>query len=115
MYKKNLLRRILLALDCGTVFSIDLLAAIRQLEYLWRQVESTTVQDCFKCVGFTVCVGDPEDASDTVDHACETLVAEVLDQQGVTEGISFIYFREDSEVQTSPDMSDESHRCLCRC
>ncbi|KAH7933143.1 hypothetical protein HPB49_009094 [Dermacentor silvarum] len=56
-----------------------------------------------------------EDASDTVDHACETLVAEVLDQQGVTEGISFIYFREDSEVQTSPDMSDESHRCLCRC
>ncbi|KAH7955474.1 hypothetical protein HPB52_000924 [Rhipicephalus sanguineus] len=51
------------------------------------------------------------DDSDTVDQTCnivdqayETLLAEVLEEHGVTEGISFPDFRDiDSEVQTSPD------------
>ncbi|KAH8028102.1 hypothetical protein HPB51_013149 [Rhipicephalus microplus] len=38
-----------------------------------------------------------------------TLLAEVLERQGVTEGIFFPDFRDaDSNVQTSPDMSDEA-------
>ncbi|KAH8041689.1 hypothetical protein HPB51_017491 [Rhipicephalus microplus] len=46
---------------------------------------------------------------DIVDEACKTLLAEVLERQGVTEGISFPDFRDaDSDVQTSPDMSDEA-------
>ncbi|KAH8039233.1 hypothetical protein HPB51_005479 [Rhipicephalus microplus] len=60
--------------------------------------------------------GDADDASDTIDHtsdivdeACKTLLAEVLEWQGVTEGISFSDFRDaDSDVQTSADMSDEA-------
>ncbi|KAH8033034.1 hypothetical protein HPB51_005832 [Rhipicephalus microplus] len=58
----------------------------------------------------------PDDASDTidqtsdiVDEACKTLLAEVLEWQGVTEGISFPDFRDaDSDVQTSPDMSNKA-------
>ncbi|KAH6935620.1 hypothetical protein HPB50_007071 [Hyalomma asiaticum] len=50
-----------------------------------------------------------DQTSDIVDDACETLLAEVLERQGVTEGISFPDFRDaDSDVQTSPDMSDEA-------
>ncbi|KAH6933604.1 hypothetical protein HPB50_025369 [Hyalomma asiaticum] len=79
-------------------------------------VEATTVQNCFKRAGFSVCAGDADDSSDTIDQtsdivddACETLLAEVLERQGVTEGISFPDFRDaDSDVQTSPDMSDEA-------
>ncbi|KAH8009960.1 hypothetical protein HPB51_023016 [Rhipicephalus microplus] len=116
LYKKNLLRRFLLAIECGKLFSIDLIGAIHLLEYSWRQVEATTVQNCFKRAGFSVCAGDADDTSDTidqtsdiVDEACKTLLAEVLERQGVTEGISFPDFRDtDSDVQTSPDMSDEA-------
>ncbi|KAH6930138.1 hypothetical protein HPB50_010400 [Hyalomma asiaticum] len=92
------------------------MGAIHLLEYSWRQVEETTVQNCFKRAGFNVCSGDGDDTSSTVDQtsdivdeACETLLAEVLERQGVTEGISFPDFRDiDSEVQTSPDTSDEA-------
>ncbi|KAH8038537.1 hypothetical protein HPB51_001801 [Rhipicephalus microplus] len=94
----------------------ELVGAIHLLEYSWRQVEAMTVQNCFKRAGFSVCAGDADDASDTidqtsdiVDEACKTLLAEVLERQGVTEGISFPDFRDaDSDVQTSPDMSDEA-------
>ncbi|KAH8033232.1 hypothetical protein HPB51_008451 [Rhipicephalus microplus] len=79
------------------------------------QVEATTVKNCFKRAGFSVCAGNADDASDTidqtsdiVDEACKTLRAEVLERQGVTEGISFLDFRDaNSDVQTSPDMSDD--------
>ncbi|KAH8036571.1 hypothetical protein HPB51_001605 [Rhipicephalus microplus] len=89
---------------------------IHLLEYSWRQVEATTVQNCFKHAGLSVCAGDTDDASDTidqtsdiVDEACKTLLAEVLERQGVAKGISFPDFRDaDSDVQTSPDMSDEA-------
>ncbi|KAH8025131.1 hypothetical protein HPB51_003973 [Rhipicephalus microplus] len=51
----------------------------------------------------------PSTRLQTVDEACKTLLAEVLERQGVTEGISFSDFRDaDSDVQTSPDMSDEA-------
>ncbi|KAH6944689.1 hypothetical protein HPB50_004466 [Hyalomma asiaticum] len=92
------------------------MGAIHLLEYSWCQAEETTVQNCFKCAGFNVCVGDGDDASNTadqtsdiVDEACETLLAEVLEWQGVPQGISFPDFRDiDSEVQTSPYTSDEA-------
>ncbi|KAH6927909.1 hypothetical protein HPB50_009842 [Hyalomma asiaticum] len=92
------------------------MGAIHLLEYSWRQVEETTVQNCFKRAGFIVCACDRDDASNTVDQtsdivdqACETLLAEVLERQEFREGISFPDFRViDSEVQTSPDTSDEA-------
>lgn len=69
------------------------------------------MQNRFKRAGFHVCAGYAHDDSDTVDQTCnivdqayETLLAEVLEEHGVTEGISFPDFRDiDSEVQTSPD------------
>ncbi|KAH8023106.1 hypothetical protein HPB51_010890 [Rhipicephalus microplus] len=79
-------------------------------------VEATTVRNRFKRAGFSVCAGDAGDASDIidqtldiVDETCKTLLAEVLERQGVTEGISFPDFRDaDSDVQTSLNMSDEA-------
>ncbi|KAH8032463.1 hypothetical protein HPB51_025916 [Rhipicephalus microplus] len=108
--------RFLLAIECGKLFSIDLIGAIHLLEYSWGQVKATTVQNCFKRAGFSVCAADTDDASDTIDQtldiideACKTLLAEVLEWQGVTEGVSFPDFRDaDSDVQASPDMSDEA-------
>ncbi|KAL1448368.1 hypothetical protein MTO96_044087, partial [Rhipicephalus appendiculatus] len=50
-----------------------------------------------------------DQTSDIVDQACESLLAEVLERQGVMEGISFSDFRDaDSDFQTSLDMSDEA-------
>ncbi|KAH8032939.1 hypothetical protein HPB51_003893 [Rhipicephalus microplus] len=50
-----------------------------------------------------------DQTSDIVDEACKTLLAEVLKRQGVMKDISFPDFRDaDSDVQTSPDMSDEA-------
>ncbi|KAH8038893.1 hypothetical protein HPB51_003915 [Rhipicephalus microplus] len=108
--------RFFLAIECGKLFFIDLIGAIHLLEYSWRQVEATTVRNCFKRAVFSVCVGDADDISDTidqtsniVDEACKTLLAEVLKRQDVTEGIFFLEFRDaHSDVQTSPDMSDEA-------
>ncbi|KAH8009022.1 hypothetical protein HPB51_008952 [Rhipicephalus microplus] len=108
--------RFLLAIECGKLFSFDLIGAIHLLEYSWRQVEATTVPNSFKRAGFSVCAGDADDTSDTinqtsdiVDEACKTLQAEVLERQEVAEGISFPDFRDtDNDVQTSPDMSDEA-------
>ncbi|KAH8028533.1 hypothetical protein HPB51_017659 [Rhipicephalus microplus] len=119
LYKKNLLREFLLAIECGKLFPIDLIDAIHLLEYSWRQVEATTVQNCFKRAGFSVCAGDADDASDTidqtsdiVDEACKTLLAEVLESQGVTEGISFPDFRDtDSDADISGHVR-RSHCCL---
>ncbi|KAH8024959.1 hypothetical protein HPB51_002373 [Rhipicephalus microplus] len=113
---KNLPRRFFLAIECGKLFSIDLIGAIHLLEYPWRQVEATTVQNCFKRADFSVRAGDADDASDTIDQtsdiideAWKTLLAEVLEWQGVTEGISVPDFRDaDSDVQTSPNMSDKA-------
>ncbi|KAH8022508.1 hypothetical protein HPB51_025071 [Rhipicephalus microplus] len=74
-------------------------------------------RDTIKALHITsVCARDADDASDTigqtsdiVDEACKTLLAEVLERQGITEGISFPHFRDaDSDVQTSTDMSDEA-------
>ncbi|KAH8035940.1 hypothetical protein HPB51_013481 [Rhipicephalus microplus] len=46
---------------------------------------------------------------DIVDQACETLLADALERQGVREGISFPDFRvADSDVKTSPDKFDEA-------
>ncbi|KAH8018935.1 hypothetical protein HPB51_014001 [Rhipicephalus microplus] len=75
-----------------------------------------TVPNCFKCACFSVCAGNADDASDTIDQtldiidkACKTLLAEVLEWQGVMESISFPDFRDtDIDVQTSPGMSDEA-------
>ncbi|KAH8033388.1 hypothetical protein HPB51_011831 [Rhipicephalus microplus] len=80
------------------------------------RVEATTVRNSFKRAGFSVCAGDADDANDTIDQTsdildepCKTLLAEVLERQGVTEAISFPDFRDaDSDVQTFPDMSDEA-------
>ncbi|KAH7964628.1 hypothetical protein HPB51_027131 [Rhipicephalus microplus] len=103
-YKKNLLRRFLLAIECGKLFSINLIGTIYLLEYSWRQIEATAVQNCFKRAGFIVCAGDADDASDTidqtsdiVDEACKTLLAEVLERQGLRKAFSSAT----SEMQTA--------------
>ncbi|KAH8040273.1 hypothetical protein HPB51_009821 [Rhipicephalus microplus] len=82
----------------------------------YEGVEATTVQNCLKRAGFSVSAGHADAASDTtdqtsdiVDEACKTLLAEVLERQGIMEGIFFPDFRDaDSNVQTSPDMSGEA-------
>ncbi|KAH7964106.1 hypothetical protein HPB51_027657 [Rhipicephalus microplus] len=94
----------------------DVVSFLNRVPIWMKQVEATTVQNCFKHAGFSVCAGDADDAGDIinqtlviVDQACETLLAEVLERQGVRECISFPDFRvADGDVQTSPEMFDEA-------
>uniref|UniRef100_A0A2R5LAU9 Putative tick transposon n=1 Tax=Ornithodoros turicata TaxID=34597 RepID=A0A2R5LAU9_9ACAR len=109
LYRKNLLRRMLLAMENGKTYSIDLLGAIHLLAFSWAQVESTTVQNCFRHAKF-VCADNNSAAANTVeveDSSCDDLLSEILERQGSAESVSFGAFRDvDNDVATSPGWSD---------
>ncbi|KAH8026530.1 hypothetical protein HPB51_021142 [Rhipicephalus microplus] len=76
------------------------LASLLVLSMRWRFAQTRKHDDASDTI---------DQISDIVDEACKTLLAEVLERQGVTESISFPDFRDaDSDVQTSPDTSDEA-------
>ncbi|KAH6948631.1 hypothetical protein HPB50_025410 [Hyalomma asiaticum] len=99
--RKNLLRRMLLAIDSRKTYTIDLLGAI--LAHSWRQVQLAIIQDCFVRAQFKVFEGDDNvDDEDTKDY--ENLLVEVLERQGAVDGeVNFGTFRDvDGDVTTSP-------------
>ncbi|KAH6945427.1 hypothetical protein HPB50_008397 [Hyalomma asiaticum] len=105
LYRKNLLRRMLLAMECGKAYCIDMLGAIHLLAYSWQPVESTTVQNCFTRAKFVVRenTGESEECADD----CDSLLTEVLERQGSAEALHFESFRDlHSDVATSPDLTD---------
>lgn len=109
IYRKNLLRRMLLAMESDKTYSIDLLGAIHLLAHSWMQVQPATIQNCFARAQFKMPEGgndENEDGEDTED--CESLLAEVLERQGEgVEKLNFGTFRDvDGDVVTSPNFSD---------
>lgn len=104
-YRKNLLRRMLLAMESGKMYVIDLLGAVHLLAFSWQQVDPVTVQNCFARARFIVRASDAE-VSDPADD-CGALLTEVLERQGGADTVDFEMFCEvDSEVATSPGWSD---------
>ncbi|KAH6939383.1 hypothetical protein HPB50_017743 [Hyalomma asiaticum] len=105
LYKKNLLRRMIVTVECSEAYCINLLGAIHLLAYSWQQVESATVENCFSQAKFLVYVttGKREECDDN----CNSLLTEVLERQGSAEALQFESFRDlDSDVATSPDLTD---------
>ncbi|XP_037558463.1 jerky protein homolog-like [Dermacentor silvarum] len=106
-YRKNLLRRMLLVMDSGKTYTIDLLGAVHLLAHSWREVQPATIQNCFARAQFKILEGDDDaDGEDAED--CENLLVEVLERQGAAdEEVNFGTFRDvDGDVTTSPDFSD---------
>uniref|UniRef100_A0A023FNB6 Putative tigger transposase n=1 Tax=Amblyomma cajennense TaxID=34607 RepID=A0A023FNB6_AMBCJ len=104
-YRKNLLRRMLLAMESGKMYLIDLLGAVHLLAFSWQQVDPVTIQNCFARAKFIVGASDSEDCDPADD--CDTLLTEVLERQGGAEAVNFEMFCEvDSEVATTPGWSD---------
>ncbi|XP_037564678.1 tigger transposable element-derived protein 4-like [Dermacentor silvarum] len=106
-YRKNLLRRMLLVMDSGKTYTIDLLGAVHLLAHSWREVQPATIQNCFARAQFKILEGDDDaDGGDAED--CENLLVEVLERQGAAdEEVNFGTFRDvDGDVTTSPDFSD---------
>ncbi|KAH7959054.1 hypothetical protein HPB49_007837 [Dermacentor silvarum] len=95
----------LLTMECGKTYSIDMLGAIHLLAYSWQQLESATVENCFARAKFGVRVSTGEN-EETADD-CDRLLTEVLERQGSTEPLQFESFHDlDSDVATSPDLTD---------
>ncbi|KAH6934867.1 hypothetical protein HPB50_001568 [Hyalomma asiaticum] len=95
----------LLAMECGKAYCIDMQGAMHLLAYLWQQVESTTLQNCFARAMFVVHVstGKSEECADD----CDSQLTEVLERQGSGEALHFESFHDlDSTVTTSPDLTD---------
>lgn len=108
-YRKNLLRRMLLAMDSNKTYSIDLLGAIHLLAHSWMQVLPATVQNCFARAKFIVREdGGDDDMMDKDAEKCESLLVEVLEREGdAAEQMNFITFRDvDGDVVTSSEFSD---------
>lgn len=78
----------LLAMESGKTYSVDMLSAIHLLAYSWQQVEPTAIQNCFARAHFTLPTQQvsPSEADateeDIADSDCEALITEVLERQG---------------------------------
>ncbi|KAH7984623.1 hypothetical protein HPB52_023293 [Rhipicephalus sanguineus] len=97
----------LLAMESGKTYSIDMLCAIHLLAYSWQQVEPPTVQNCFAPAQFVVPAQptSPSEADATeedIDNSeCEARIAEVLGRQGGGDKVPFATFSDvDKEVET---------------
>ncbi|KAH6947302.1 hypothetical protein HPB50_018360 [Hyalomma asiaticum] len=92
-------------MECGKAYCIDIRGAIHLLAYLWQQVESTTVQNCFTRAKFMVRVNTSE--SEECADDCDSLLKEVLEHQGSAKALHFESFHDlDSDMATSPDLTE---------
>nr|XP_050032048.1 tigger transposable element-derived protein 6-like [Dermacentor andersoni] len=107
IYWKNLLHRMVLAMDSNKTYSIDLLGAIDLLIHSWMQVLPATMQNCFTQAKFVVHEGGSDKVDEDTEH-CVSLLAEILEQQGdAAEQVNVETFRDvDDEVVTLPEFSD---------
>ncbi|KAH6930412.1 hypothetical protein HPB50_013348 [Hyalomma asiaticum] len=97
--------RILLAVECGMAYCIDMLGAIHPLTYSWQQVESTTPLNCFARAKFVVRVNTGE-SKECADE-CDSLLTEVLEHQASAKALHFESFHDlGSDMATSPDLTD---------
>ncbi|XP_064478259.1 tigger transposable element-derived protein 4-like [Ornithodoros turicata] len=51
-YRRSLLQRMLLCMETGKEYQVNLLSAIHLLSYAWDKVSETTIANCFRHAGF---------------------------------------------------------------
>ncbi|XP_064471150.1 tigger transposable element-derived protein 4-like [Ornithodoros turicata] len=51
-YRRSLLQRMLLCMETGKEYQVNLLSAIHLLSYAWDKVSETTIANCFHHAGF---------------------------------------------------------------
>uniref|UniRef100_A0A1E1XRR1 Putative tigger transposable element n=1 Tax=Amblyomma sculptum TaxID=1581419 RepID=A0A1E1XRR1_AMBSC len=107
LYRRHLLERLLLCLDSGKSYDIDLLGAVHMLASSWNTVKPETIKNCFRKCGF----GDaPEACSAEVAEASSDDDSVVLNRgyAALSEGVAFeAYVDVDNGVETSGPLSDE--------
>ncbi|XP_064479059.1 tigger transposable element-derived protein 4-like [Ornithodoros turicata] len=111
IYRKNIMRRILLEMENDKTYATDLLGAVHLLQHSWQQVEPSTVENCFRHAGFMVCtdstVQGENSEEDNADDECEGILLELLERQGAADSVQFHVFPDiDNGVETCPDWSD---------
>ncbi|XP_050049629.1 tigger transposable element-derived protein 6-like [Dermacentor andersoni] len=106
-FRKNLLRRMLLCMDEGNDYWVDVLRAIYLLDDAWWQVSATTIASCFRHARFASateehCTQDELDVQDADEE-------ELLLENCAAMGIPFDeYVQIDSDVATCPENTLES-------
>ncbi|XP_050028484.2 tigger transposable element-derived protein 6-like [Dermacentor andersoni] len=105
-FRKNLLRRMLLCMDKGNDYRVDVLRAIYPLDDGWRQASATTIASCFRHARFASatehCTQDELDVQDAAEE-------ELLLVNCAAMGIQFDeYVQIDSDVATCPENTVES-------
>ncbi|KAL1477446.1 hypothetical protein MTO96_035734 [Rhipicephalus appendiculatus] len=114
-YRKNLLRRMLLAMDSGKTYTIDLLGAIHLLVHSWREVQPATIQNCFARAQFKMFEGGGDDADGEDTQDCENLLVEVLERQGAAdEEVNFGTFRDVRRRRDHLSGLYRQRHCCCR-
>ncbi|KAH7935007.1 hypothetical protein HPB52_002652 [Rhipicephalus sanguineus] len=75
LYRKNLLRRMLLGMESGKTYSLDMLSTIHLLAYSWQQLVVPAQQ---------MSLSEADATKEGIDDSkCEALIVEVLERQGV--------------------------------
>ena len=111
-YRKKLLAKLILSLDSGEEFSVNMLDALHFISAAWNEVTPTTLRNCFRKAGFNVF----EESGDVDDTDSASLVSEVeqqlrcLQQSGMA-GLDEItpeeYINADEEVTTAGELTND--------
>lgn len=111
-YRSRLLSRVVVCLDSGKVYSVDLLGALSMLADAWKSIPSTTLHNCFRHAGFVL---NGESAALDEDSVVEQVsgseqLIDDLRTAGVEipSNVSFSEFaRVDSELELCAGLTDE--------
>lgn len=111
-YRSCLLSRVVVCLDSGKVYSVDLLGALSMLADAWKSIPSTTLHNCFRHAGFVL---NGESAALDEDSVVEQVsgseqLIDDLRTAGVEipSNVSFSEFaRVDSELELCAGLTDE--------
>lgn len=108
-FRKNLLQRMLLCMDHGKDYKVDVLRAIYLLDDAWRQVAPTTIANCFRHAGFAPPMTNPvcEDEVQEDDDIQDQDLVQELSSRGVTFSLDE-YVTIDANVATCPKNTVDS-------
>lgn len=109
LYRKSLLRRVLLAFEDGKMYEIDLLGAVHLINEAWQQVHQASIMNCFVHAGFSssTAVPEPADEFSGCDELCNDVMRLACCGESGSEDLNFEdYALYDGDVPVSGEMSD---------
>lgn len=112
LYRKSLLRRILLSYETGKGYEVDLLGAVHLIEHSWKQVMSVSIASCFRHAGFSRTPSPPETQATPEFNDCDELCEEVRRLTGCADNevdgdVNFEeYALYERDVPVTGDMTD---------